>query len=538
MDTTLTRLIRLSCCLLLAAGLGGCAIAPVGLVRTHQPDVADADGLPVLLEHALAARGSEAGDHALAHFIESWHENWPARNAGSIRGAHGTAYQVRFETCCSGSYLPAYFDRIQPTSDFRVARLEHHRRDGVGVPMVAIRENQGREPIETFYPPEAITRPLTAVLDRPAQREVRIRLMCPLTHDRVEVAGRAAPLAADFTVPWAVLLARTGPLRASAVKSVLGDTPAREPRLFLMEPYHPAKRPLIMIHGLFSTPLAWAQLSNDLWADDEFRRHYQIWHFLYDTSAPALYAGRVLQAQLRELRPRLDPTGGDPAMQATTVVAHSMGGLVTRRLVTRPGDAFWKVAFTRPLDQLELEPADREQLREAFFWDSERHVRRVIFVAVPHRGSDFADNFLGRLGISLARPPARFRAFYQRVSSANPGAFTPAYAQLGAGELDSIHALSPRQPTLAILASLPPAHPVVMHSIIGDRGRPGPPESSSDGVVDYWSSHLAEAESERIVPAGHSAFEHPEAVAEIRRILRLDGAPAGGRGPRCRPVVE
>ncbi len=27
-----------------------------------------------------------------------------------------------------------------------------------------------------------------------------------------------------------------------------------------------------MIHGLFSTPLAWAELSNELWADDSVRR--------------------------------------------------------------------------------------------------------------------------------------------------------------------------------------------------------------------------------------------------------------------------
>jgi hypothetical protein len=58
------------------------------------------------------------------------------------------------------------------------------------------------------------------------------------------------------------------------------------------------------------------------------------------------------------------------------------------------------------------------------------------------------------------------------------------------------------------------------HSIIGDRGR-GDTPNSSDGVVPYWSSHLASAQSEKIVPSGHEAMADPQAVEEIRRILLL-----------------
>jgi hypothetical protein len=60
-----------------------------------------------------------------------------------------------------------------------------------------------------------------------------------------------------------------------------------------------------------------------------------------------------------------------------------------------------------------------------------------------------------------------------------------------------------------------------VHSIIGDRGKAGPLELSSDGVVRYTSSHIDAAASEKIVPAGHGAFRHPEAIAEIRRVLKL-----------------
>ena len=44
---------------------------------------------------------------------------------------------------------------------------------------------------------------------------------------------------------------------------------------------------------------------------------------------------------------------------------------------------------------------------------------------------------------------------------------------------------------------------------------------SSDGVVSYSSSHLDFAESELVIPAGHGGFTHPEAIAEIVRILKL-----------------
>jgi hypothetical protein len=59
------------------------------------------------------------------------------------------------------------------------------------------------------------------------------------------------------------------------------------------------------------------------------------------------------------------------------------------------------------------------------------------------------------------------------------------------------------------------------HSIIGNRGKPGPLADSSDGVVPYWSSHLDRAQSEVIVPGPHGACELPETIAELDRILRL-----------------
>lgn len=67
-----------------------------------------------------------------------------------------------------------------------------------------------------------------------------------------------------------------------------------------------------------------------------------------------------------------------------------------------------------------------------------------------------------------------------------------------------INGLSPRSPLLPALDTLPITVPY--YSINGDRGR-GDTPNSSDGVVAYWSSHLAAAQSELILP-GHMYLLH------------------------------
>ena len=60
-------------------------------------------------------------------------------------------------------------------------------------------------------------------------------------------------------------------------------------------------------------------------------------------------------------------------------------------------------------------------------------------------------------------------------------------------------------------------------TIIGVAGHPKSPlEKTNDTVVPYWSLHLDAALSEKIVPYPHETlFKKPEAIDEIKRILRL-----------------
>jgi hypothetical protein len=83
---------------------------------------------------------------------------------------------------------------------------------------------------------------------------------------------------------------------------------------------------------------------------------------------------------------------------------------------------------------------------------------------------------------------------------------------------NSVKGLSPTNPMLKVLDARPIEAPY--HSIIGDRGK-GDTPNSSDGVVEYWSSHLKSAKSECIVPGPHGSCELPETITEVDRILRL-----------------
>lgn len=512
--------------------LSSCAIAPAKLKRVVSSQVRSLQdrvnpSMHDMLATALSEKpDSPVGTGALAHFVELWKkEKMPQQGTVPTTANSGVRYEVEFTAPAPGMRPLDYFDEIHAASDYQVLRIRRHQRPGIGAPLIALRENKHRDPLERFFPPEAITRPVTAVahagpIHRGVQR-VRIQILCSLQNDTVIHQGKRQPLAADFSVSWASALARSGKLNQSAILDMITRTPQRQPQLYLLEPYEPKKEPLIMIHGLLSSPLAWAEVTNDLWADAAVRKRYQIWHYLYNASAPALYSARILRTQLRELRPLLDPEGDDPAMQKTTLLTHSMGGLVGKALAISPGDVFWKAAFKVPHESLKLTPQDRASLEDAFEWEADPTIHRIIFIATPHRGSDFADNPIGRIGSWLTKSPGLFQSFYKRLSAANPGVFTPQYTLLGEGKLNSVSSLSPRQPTLHIMAELPLARSVKTHSIIGNRGKSGPLEQSSDGIVPYTSSHLDSAQSELVVPAGHGAFHHPQALAEILRILHL-----------------
>lgn len=481
------------------------AVAACGPARLERAKLPRTSAAATQVDLARALDGAEdpAAERALG--------NWIADHSKETSPPLPAGYRVSFARTGEGVFPPEYFDKLEPAFRYRVTGLKEHRVDGLGVAMAGTRENRHTLPIERWYPPEEITRAVTAVVvpggTNGGTRQVEIRLL-----DRMRVESvKGKPLAADFTMPFAGLLQKAGPLQTSGFTSVVRMKPSRDAGFYLMEPYDPKKTPLLLVHGLFSTPLAWAELTNELWAVPEVRQRYQIWHYLYPTNAPALYSARVMRGQLDELRKSLDPSGKDPAMRRTVVVSHSMGGLLSKTLAVEPKDAFWDAIFTKPLSELNVTPQERATLEEAFFWKPRGNVDRIIFYSVPFRGSKVASSWIGSLGHRLFSPTPKFEDFFVNLEKKNPGIYQPEYAVLAQGRISSVVTLAPRQRSMVILDQLPLAKGTKAHIITG----------KMDWVVHRTSATVADAESNLEVPAGHGSFHHPKAIEEIVRILEL-----------------
>lgn len=427
---------------------------------------------------------------------------------------------------------PRISDALVVARELEIRGLRNrYRRSGVGAALVAYRENRSEtEPMDRFYPPEGIVAPATAVLEFGARapmvvgaaRRATLSFYDPREVETVSIRGLDVPLQADYTTPFAYL-ANLSYLPGLARKGLLNPEKHTERMdLSLMEPYDPQKTPIIMVHGLRSSPLAWMELTNDLFGDPALRRRYQIWHFFYPTALPYLYVGQILRQRLESIRVQLDPDGDDWAVNNMVIVAHSMGGLVVRSLVCDSGTNIWKTVFKVPPEQLRGNPGDVQWIEDMYIFSPEPFIKRVIFIATPHLGVEAAAGILGHLGSSMVDLPDQFTERLERVTRENREFITrEMMAVLERGAPNSIRALRPTDPILQVLGTLPIDPNIPYHTIMGNRGR-DPDEPISDGWVDYRSAHLDGARSEAIVPAGHAAYSHPASIYEIKRILRLN----------------
>src|SRR3984893_4707886 len=264
----------------------------------------------------------------------------------------------------------------------------------------------------------------------------------------------------------------------------------RKPQIYLLDPYDPNKIPLFMVHGLQSTPVAFATLVNALRSDPEIRVKYQIWQFYYASGTPVLANAAKLRDSLAETAHTLDPKDRDAATKRIVVLGHSMGGVISHTLVSPSQDRVWASVFRVPPAQLKGDPEAVRELVHVLYFRRNPRVARVVFMAAPPRGSAVADSFVGMLGNLLTRVPPLPEGGLSQLARANPNAMRPeAAAFFEGGRFSAVRTLSPRSTALIAVSELPIEVPY--HSVMGQL-HPGPKERGSDGVVPYWSSHLPE----------------------------------------------
>jgi pimeloyl-ACP methyl ester carboxylesterase len=417
----------------------------------------------------------------------------------------------------SRKYL-ANYDRVFLANSLRQRGLKHeYKITGKGTPLVIYGRNPGSTAEEKHYPSTGITLGLTAVKEESPAHVPLLKLYDAFDPTVVRSSSGPEPIAANYTATLAVLDSHARQVAGSAAGSFLRpDNPRFATGIYLIHPYDPNKTPILFVHGLISSPLSWQNLTNDLCADPKILEYYQPWFFLYPTGQPVLESAEQLREDLQATQRLFDPKGTAMASHHVVVIAHSMGGLLAHTLVSDSGDALWNVFAEKPFDSLSLPPNEKDLISGYFFFHHQLSIERVIFLAVPHRGSGLASGVVGSIASRLIQRPKTVAEAMKELAVEDPGILHPYFSRVNArGGPTSLFSLAPN-PLLDRLAALPIKVP--FHSIIGDRGLGGGPRSS-DGVVRYSSSHLAGAESEKIVPAGHGVFSDESAVLEIKRIL-------------------
>jgi len=420
-------------------------------------------------------------------------------------------------------FIPA--DELDLRGRLVVSRVT---RPGIGAALVAVQRNATPAAGKPFLLPR-IYEAATAVAHFSGRR-CKVEFLASSASETVMVSGRMLSAAADFTAPLVFGLSREHPEKEAMPGMLTPEKFANRVRLLRLQPYQSEKTPVVFVHGLQDTPVTWAPMINALLADPLVRRNYQFWVFNYPSGYPVPYSALLLRRQLRALDKAF------PGHRRIVLVGHSMGGILSRLMISDSrGDETWRYFFGRSPAQTEMSAEARAMLTEALIFNPRPDIARVIFISTPHRGSEIAQGSIGRLASGLIHNSAEAVKFGPEVLQASVVQNDPGVMKLKRMP-NSIDTLSPNDPWVKIMNTLPLAKTVPYHSIMGDRGR-GDTPNSSDGVVPYWSSHLEGAESEKIVPSNHGANQTPQAIAEVLRILHEHVA-SSGSGTRPQPSLR
>jgi pimeloyl-ACP methyl ester carboxylesterase len=414
---------------------------------------------------------------------------------------------------------------FHPVAELEVRGLRNrYRRPGIGAPLAARltpTAASDAQPVpmspSTHLPLTAVTRveaPLAQL--RAGQVSGRLDLYPSLEVDRVEIGGRAVALEAEPTAALAEGLSESR-FWQQELSAFFGNLLGVRGRsgIGALRPYRAGRIPVVFVHGTASSPGRWADMVNDLIADARLRHRYAFWFFRYDSGQPIVYSAWQLRDALAKGVARADPAGSDPCLRDMVVMGHSQGGLLTKMTSIDSGDTFWRGISSKPFEQVRLPEDDREMLRDVMFVKPLPFVRRVLFLATPHRGSYLAGpQIVRRLAQRLVSLPSDVVRVGADLATLNP---TGALASGRVGT--SIDNMSPGHPFIRALAGIPVSPGVTAHSVIAVDDD-GPLEDASDGVVKYPSAHVGGVESELVVRSPHSGMQAaPATIEEVRRIL-------------------
>ncbi len=511
--------------LALLSGTGGCARREIKVKQTPIPVFK----MPLDLDRThrqweAMHRGEEVDlaeyNDTVGHAISQIAFRMTKRTSAPL-ALKTTRGEVPLEIDRSGIENPSAIDRVIPIDSIKVKRglRSNTRVNGIGAPLVV---RQKWTPKDPMVATTGLWYPVTAILDLNDPSRPVMRFLDPTKPENatVRLGRQSFPLQADYTASIARDLYDRQTQFVNLSGLIQYERFSKHMGLYRISAFDPEKIPVVFVHGLKSTPNTWNDTLNEMLADPVVRTRYEFWTFGYPTGAPVPFLSSKLRDELRAMA-AFRRRNGAPN-DRVTLVTHSMGGLISKPLTQASGTYLWDQVFTVPPDRLSVSEDERQLLQKMFLFEPLPYIDRVVFIAVPHKGSSLANHRIGSIAEVLIEAPNNLVHLGATLVNSANHELTPLGEEVVAKVPTSVQQLSLDSPAIRLFSSLPLNPAVTYHSIIGNEKGPErqPNHLSSDGVVRYESSHIDGVESELVIKAKHGVHEYPAAIEEIVRILK------------------
>ena len=197
------------------------------------------------------------------------------------------------------------------------------------------------------------------------------------------------------------------------------------------------------------------------------------------------------------------------------IIGHSMGGLLARIMVQDGGSGLEKIIFKKSIKDLDVKPETKELLTESLMFKHLPFVKRVVFMATPHRGSEMTHWTIMKMAVKFITLPFDIVDTLDDIGK-SPDIRDEIIKDAPLKNLHGVDALDPENKVMRYMLDVP-IH-AKYHSVIGNAEKAGE-IGGTDGIVTYRSAHLDGAESEVIIKSGHNVQKEPAGIKEVRRIL-------------------
>lgn len=478
---------------------------------------------------------------AIAHLIQIYAERYKTKEAGQRLQVGNSVYTINLDNFPQLKNQP--IEQLMSTYNMNFSGLRSiTRRDGFGSEFLVVLpeeeiskkdkkylvdplNHQYQNGINPFiHSARYLATTITAIPESANSVEqilnnsnFHLKLYDPYKYDKIKVANKEYALATNFSAPYGLWLAENNLGRAAYLTLINRDDNLVMPHLFMLEPYNPNKKVLVLIHGLASSPEAWIRLTNDIMGDPVLRENFQVWQVFYSTNMPILESRFQINALLQQGFARI--SNNAPAKKEAVLVGHSMGGVIARLLVSDADitEPAFNIVKNSKLTKFRDNPLFKARLK----MQPVPNFSRAIFLAAPHKGTDYADRWHTKLARKIIRVPSAFLGAFADTVQGEIG-LSDFLHEVGRDLIQNGPSdLSKKSKFTALTKDINPAPGFKFHSIIGNNTDSDDENIMTDDVVAYQSAYLEGAASNKIIKGGHSVQETPEAVLELRRLLRL-----------------